>query len=89
MLPGPKCSITEKDGIFISLLITTEFGRDSDFRCKIYETVSGRRFGVFFVLLLLCSIMLCANGLVHYGPIVVFICLHNYITSISSICKCF
>ena len=29
-----------------------------------------------FVPLLLCSLMMCANNRVHFGPMVVFVCLH-------------
>ena len=44
-------------------------------------------------ILLLCSLMMCAYTQVHYGPMVVFVCLHiklpfyhHYADSVSSVC---
>ena len=31
---------------------------------------------IYHYLLLLCSLMMCANNRVHHGPIVVFVCFH-------------
>ena len=47
-------------------------------RGKMYNymlSVSSQESWVLF-LLLLCSFIMCANNRIHYGPMVVFVCLH-------------
>ena len=39
-------------------------------------------------LLLMCSIMTCANGRVHYSPMVLFVCSHIALISLASLCRC-
>ena len=36
---------------------------------------------------LLCTLMMCTNNQVHYGPMVILVCYSHYITSLSSLCR--
>ena len=47
------------------------------------------RLGHFvYFLLLLCSFMMRVNNRIHYGSMVVFVCLHfSFTTALSSLCK--